>query len=1078
MVNPKVSSVFIPQVEDLVYNYLGIPRKRTPKAEESTKDLLPTDLEAVSPGSVKSNDEESKDSENKVQDMDIDSEEKPDVTEDMSLDPHKDDLVEVASDSTSMDKSTIPLPTEEIKLENIPAPDTSPKPAKIEMDIIELPSELKKLAKVELKNIELPTEPNLSTDIPLPDEVLNVPKPTESHILKPVVIQSEDSNSSSGSSIRRNMSPLTPVRNFDDENSCDAQQAFENNSNENDHKEPNTFRFNIETKDSMNDSPNVKTDKKDTEQLSYQFTNKVNINSFNTPLYDDSSNSHNLQIDYESDANTNASKTTEIKQEIENFEDSKKEKKDDKKSHKSSHRSRDSSRHSSSKDKHSNSRDSSRHDKKYSSSKDDKSKSSKVRERSKDRSDKKDSSKHKMSHKSSSSSKDKHRSSSSSHRFSSKSSDDRKSSNKEKNSEKGKEKSSEKDKSSRDRKDSKSSSHKDKDKKSSKKDDKDKKKEKKDTDDHCSSSGRGNSRRSTDRDSNDGSSSSKGSQSKNNSKSTTDKKDNKSSKSDNTSTSGESTSPSDKDTVITNKLMQFKPIVRVDNHLETPIANPPRLPFVPDVTLKKPKFANNFEEAKKMMKMRKFLADEQKRMNQEAALLLEFQANVRPNLSQVYSSIPGPELEFACITHTEPDTVPRKKKKVEKEIDGPKETLKIEAIDTEVPETANVTINEHLDNKQVTMDIINYIIGVPVNAESNELESDIIIETESVETHNVSIEEDSKNNDSYYKNKPYSHLVDEIAEYGKLSDKSIDLLEESIAEIVDQNLSTELKKTVTVETLSEADVSQILEMTEESKFSEKELQYFAEHEKFNAELEKHKFTNFLNNYIESTSVSCKMYLMNCDTYEEKIVKEVATKFGDFEIINYFKNPNFVPKSKNIVKDVSLSAEISLPLESIDYELKSPLFSPIKSECSFELSSDYDATLEEIVNKKSRQEVMEIILGGIIDESPSKMPTIDYYTEFTDTENTTIGDITETTILSTVSTIKTLDEEVIESTVKRNLDEENLNSSRSVLTPNKIRKMSDSDQISSTTEGMYILSLQLGSEITRYFMLSYGEGKHC
>ncbi|KOB76986.1 Protein FAM44A [Operophtera brumata] len=1055
VVNPKVSSVFIPQVEDLVYNYLGIPRKRTPKAEENTKDLLPTDLEAVSPGSVKSNDEESKDSESKVQDMDIDSEEKPDTTEDMSVDPHKDDLVEVSSDTTSMDKSAIPLPTEEIKLENIPAPDNSPKPAKIELDNIELPSELKKPAKFELKNIELPREPNVSTDIPLPDEVLNEPITKESHLFKPVVLHSEESNSSSGSSIRRNMSPLTPVRNFDDENSCDAQQAFENNSNENDHKEPNTFRFNIENKDSINDSSDGKTEKKETEQLAYQFTNQVNINAFNTPMYDDSSNSHNLQIDYESDANTNISKVAEIKPEIENSEEFKKERKDDKKSHKSSHRSRDSSRHSSSKDKHSNSRDSSRHDKKYSSSKDDKSKSSKERERSKD------SSKHKTSHKSTSSSKDKHRSSSSSHRHSSKSSDDRKSSSKDKHSEKDKEKSSEKDKSSRDRKEAKSSSHKDKDRKSSKKEDKDKKKEKKDTDDRCSSSGRGNnSRRSTDRDSNDGSSSSKGSQSQNNSKSTTDnKKETKGSKSENTSTSGESTSPSDKDQVITNKLMQFKPIVRVDNHLETPIANPPRLPFVPDVTLKKPKFANNFEEAKKMMKMRKFLAEEQKRMNQEAALLLEFQANVRPNLSQVYSSIPGPELEFACITHKEPDIVALKMEKVDEETDRPKETLKIEAIDAEVPETANVIINEHLENKQVTIDIINDIIGVPVNEESTEQKSieiskDIGVEIESDETLNISIEEDFKNDDSYDENKPFSELVDQINEYGKTSDKSVDPLEESIAEIVDQNLSTEFVISVTAETLTEADVSQILEMKEELNFSEKELQYFAEHEKFNAELEKHKFSNFLKDYIESTSVSNKMYLMDCDTYEENIVKEVASKFGEFEIVNYFKNNNFVPTSKNIVKDVSLSAEISLPINLNDYELKSPLFSPIKSECSFELSSDYDAKLEEIVNKKSRQEVMEIILGGIIDESPSKMPTIDYYTEMSDTETTSIvQDSTENTILSTENTIKTVDEEVAESTLKRHLDEETLNSSRSVLTPNKIRKMSDSDQISSTTEAL-------------------------
>ncbi|XP_066145072.1 biorientation of chromosomes in cell division protein 1-like 1 isoform X3 [Euwallacea fornicatus] len=58
-VNPKITSVFLPKVEDVVYRFLGIQK---PEAKESveeskpkTEDLLPIDLEAVSPESVLGN---------------------------------------------------------------------------------------------------------------------------------------------------------------------------------------------------------------------------------------------------------------------------------------------------------------------------------------------------------------------------------------------------------------------------------------------------------------------------------------------------------------------------------------------------------------------------------------------------------------------------------------------------------------------------------------------------------------------------------------------------------------------------------------------------------------------------------------------------------------------------------------------------------------------------------------------------------------------------------------------------------------------------------------------------------------
>lgn len=55
VVNPKINTVLLPKVEEIIYKYLGIekPTKEI-KKEPSVSDLLPTDLEAVSPASVHS----------------------------------------------------------------------------------------------------------------------------------------------------------------------------------------------------------------------------------------------------------------------------------------------------------------------------------------------------------------------------------------------------------------------------------------------------------------------------------------------------------------------------------------------------------------------------------------------------------------------------------------------------------------------------------------------------------------------------------------------------------------------------------------------------------------------------------------------------------------------------------------------------------------------------------------------------------------------------------------------------------------------------------------------------------------
>lgn len=1041
VVNPKVASVFIPQVEDLVYNYLGIPRKKPAETAGSAEtsngkvvDLLPTDLEAVSPGSVKSNDDKGE-----AMDVSVTKDEKMDI-DNQSIEI-KDDLIETIgkekeesrlsgiseltihdSDSASIDKSSIPLPAEEIKLENIPAPECSPPNIKNK--------------KIDLEKIDLPKEPNLSTDIPLPDEMPKV----EKEMFNPLPVNSEDDDdSSSDSSLRRNMSPLTPIRNFDNENSCDAQQGFDNDSDSkvDEKKEPTTFRFTIEKSDASNDA--LKMEKKETEPISnqsemYQLSNQIDVHAFNTPLYDDSSNSHNLQIDYESDANSKTVTDIKLPEADQNSGDSnRKEKKEEKRtSHKSSHRSRDSSRHSSSKDKkfdskHSNSRDSSRQSKDEKKLKDDKSKSS-YKERSSDRTEKKDSrdsSKQRTSssHKSSNS-KDKdskHGTSRSSKHSSSSKHDDKKSS-----SSKEKEKADKpSDKSSKDKKDSKdrdpkSSSHRsDKDKKSNSKskDDRDKenkeRKEKKPADDHYSLSGRGNpNRRSTDRDSNDGSSSSKGSHNPSNNKTSESRNDNKgNSKSGNTSSSGDSTSPTDSVVVTEAKPMSQNKAIRVDSHLEVPVSTPARLPFVPDVTLKKPKFAANLEEAKKMIKMRKFYEEEQKRMNQEAALLLEFQANVRPSLSQVYSSVPGPELEFACVSNTVQPThtqVLILDDSTLQNVNQDSNTGEIITENENMQGNAKVKIDERHDAIAETLLAMHQDGNTKVSENQDGDFKDNVVKEEFVEQSNEAVIEtlskgEIKHEDKITNKVPESDCVnsDENKEKNKLQ------------EIKERQKRDEDEASYNKE-------RKIVHITEE------EFKYFADHEKFTADLERDKFNKFYLQFI--AQLTNRMYLVNCDTYEENIVREVAKNFGQFEIVNYIKNGHLqLPKGgKNIIKNVNLANEITLPTNTDEFEDRSPVFSPVRSECSFELSSDYDAKLEEMVIKTSRQEIMEIILGSAVEDSLTKLPEIEYCMD---------------------SNIES------EDTLKRKFSEvESSNNNTQVLTPNKQRKLSETDQISSTTEG--------------------------
>lgn len=672
VVNPKVSSVFIPQVEDVVYNYLGIERPRMSSLNESsympksalhidTDTLLPNDLEAVSPDSVKSNDSkkdknlfpklediekkeyvdeqemvqadikhEEKVEECKEEDMVIDEYESPpfepidtDKNDDCTRDSHLSGMSDLTSHDSDSESVKILRKTESETFKEKLANHSSD-------------SQLSKLSKGSHTSEGLTVEKKKDGGKKVHIPAIN----SESEY------KHSDDESSSDLDLRRNVSPLTPVHNYNNENSCDAQQAFEQIShsfNVDDNisthkqidteKDCNTFSMipvpvgpdkleEYEPSETMQKTSDYKTDLKSQDvssesdetqgsnfqidipehqkiSLTYQFKNQMNLNEF-AQSEDDSSCSNNLRIDYESDHKIENSSD---KDQIENkgpdliyshveSEDKLASKEDKKYADKSSHHksSRDSHRHSSSsrpsKDKksgarhHSSSRDhkdSYRTDRRHgdksesSSSKShrkDSSRSDKPRDRhdshhndkkdvSKERnsshsykntpSSHRDSSGHRdpsthrdsrdsKSHKSHSNSSTKYRHSSSSH----KSSDDRKSSLTSERSEKQNRsvddryskisessRVREKDRhtTSKDKSKHSSTSYSDKDRKyskhssdskskydheSSKKSDK---KAKKIVDDHYGASGRaGKARRSTDRDSNDGNSnSSKGS---------------------------------------------------------------------------------------------------------------------------------------------------------------------------------------------------------------------------------------------------------------------------------------------------------------------------------------------------------------------------------------------------------------------------------------------------------------------------------------------------------------------------------------------------------------------------------------
>lgn len=998
-------------------------------------------MEAVSPGSVKSSEETNEPVKMEIDEakpeteevtVDVVDENKENIQIDKDSESQMSGVIDLTSrDSVmSIDKSTIPLPTEGIKLENIPLPKNSP-------------------PQVEIKNIELPRDPYPITQIPLPDEI-----PPQSQYFKPLLINSESECSESDSSIIRNMSPLTPVRNFDEDNSCDAKQGFDNNE---DVKKatsdgpinPSSFRFTIESSNDYKNGSAYKESPKKEETLTKKFESQVKINADNT-VDEESSNSNNLHIDYESDSNNK----TDVKLEIEqNSEDSRKGKVDEKKGHKSSYHSKD--RHSSSKDRKYDSKHSSK-DKQDSRSKDkgksrdesrtrDENKSKSSKDSSSDRKDNKDrdSSKHRhsSSHRSSSSNKDSKSKSSSSSQKSSSRYDDKKF--REKSSETKREHKSsshlKSSKSDKDRKGLSSSSSKSKD---------DKKKDKK-VDDHYSLSGRGNiNRRSTDRDSNDGnSSSSKGFN--NSSSKATDNKGSKasSSKSDNTPSSSEGNYPSDKDSIVEAKDAIQKPI-RVDTHLETPISMTKALKL-PEMVLKKPRIASNFKEAQEMVKMRKFLDEEQRRMNQEAALLLEFHANVRPNLSQVYSNISGPELEFACLKGTSPNKV-----------------VLLDAEDTENKNDKNAP-----ETNKMIEDFLNNTTNEDVEVMDNTDESQIEDEHDDLESHLKSY--------SISRNEPRN--VKETVPPTKSDSKGSDQISMILDLESNEGKPKEVVKGINADSPAEPDEIEILipahfcgvqgditdniEVKQNKKqkqsYVEASLTCFGELDKYNAEIEKDKFTKFFRNYKKTFDTKKKLFAVNCSAYAIDLLKDLTKNPNDCEIVSYYKNGHSkvdekTKPIKNLETEVLPITEISKAksiqkLESPKIAVQSPiptkrpqLLSPSKSECSFELSSDYDAKLDELMNTTSRQQIMEIIFGGVISNETAELMHIDICNE------SNIDICNESSIEFERPAKRSFEEIDGFETV-----EENVNNNTVVAS--KLRKTSESEQISSTTDsGMYLL----------------------
>lgn len=107
VVNPKINTVFLPQVEDVVYRFLGIEKPNRNEGKDVTRqlkinifeNLLPTDLEAVSPES-ETNDMNFDDDNLDVQDA---SESKMDEDESPPFEPLEEQVSFIPQEENSVD---------------------------------------------------------------------------------------------------------------------------------------------------------------------------------------------------------------------------------------------------------------------------------------------------------------------------------------------------------------------------------------------------------------------------------------------------------------------------------------------------------------------------------------------------------------------------------------------------------------------------------------------------------------------------------------------------------------------------------------------------------------------------------------------------------------------------------------------------------------------------------------------------------------------------------------------------------------------------------------------------------------
>lgn len=100
VVNPKINTVFLPKVEEVVYSYLGIKKPNRNEGIKSEQcDLLPTDLEAVSPESEPVDKKDDKSTEN-FQDMD---ESKTEEDESPPFEPLDEQSMYVPQEENSVD---------------------------------------------------------------------------------------------------------------------------------------------------------------------------------------------------------------------------------------------------------------------------------------------------------------------------------------------------------------------------------------------------------------------------------------------------------------------------------------------------------------------------------------------------------------------------------------------------------------------------------------------------------------------------------------------------------------------------------------------------------------------------------------------------------------------------------------------------------------------------------------------------------------------------------------------------------------------------------------------------------------